>query len=168
MRTLYLLSVWLHILAAAVWIGGMLFLALVLVPALRRPTYRGTAQRLIYETGLRFRAVGWTALALLVLSGVFNLTFRGYTWDDLWAGGLWQGPFGRTLALKLVLVAFILALTALHDFVLGPRASARLMEDPDSPEARRLRLRASWIGRLNLLLSLLVLALAVALVRGGL
>ncbi len=168
MRTLYLLSLWLHILAAAVWVGGMIFLALVLVPALHRPAYRSTAQRLIHETGLRFRFVGWTALALLLLSGTLNLAFRGYTRDDLWTGRLWQGPFGRTLAVKLILVALILAVTALHDFVIGPRASARLMEDPDSPEARHLRRRASWIGRLNLLLSLLVLALAVALVRGGL
>jgi hypothetical protein len=36
-----------------------------------------------------------------------------------------------------------------------------------SPQARRWRRAASWMGRLNLLLALAVLAIAVALVRGG-
>jgi len=41
--TWYLLAVSLHILAACVWIGGMVFLAAVLLPVLREPEYRGAA-----------------------------------------------------------------------------------------------------------------------------
>ena len=44
---LYLAAVWLHILSAVVWIGGAAFIALVLVPALRRPDFRGMAPALL-------------------------------------------------------------------------------------------------------------------------
>lgn len=166
MRTLYLLSVWLHLLAASVWIGGMAFLALVLVPVLRRPENRRSAASLFHWTGVRFRAVGWACLGLLVLTGIFQLGVRGFGWRDLLGGRLWAGPAGRILALKLFLVAGVLGLSAVHDFAIGPRATALWQADPASPQAWRLRRQASWIGRLNLLLALGAVALGVMLVRG--
>lgn len=167
MRALYLLSVWLHILALAVWLGGMAFLALVLVPIARRPETQGVAASLFHWTGVRFRAVGWACLAILVLTGAFQLGARGVGWGDLLSGRLWEGPFGRLLALKLLVVAVILGLSAVHDFGVGPRATALWQADPASPEAKRLRRQASWIGRLNLLLALGATALGVMLVRGA-
>jgi putative copper resistance protein D len=166
MRTLYLLSVWLHILAAMIWLGGMIFLVLVLVPVTRRPEYRGLAGGLIHWTGVRFRWVGWICLALLALSGLVNLAARGVTWADAWSGQLWQTSVGRALGIKLILVAVILILSALHDFAIGPRATAIWQANPGSPEALRLRRQATWIARINLLLALLVLVFAVILVRG--
>lgn len=166
MRAFYILSVWLHILAAATWLGGMLFLALAVVPLLRRPEYGGIAAPLVHWLGVRFRWIGWVCLGLLVLSGTFNLIYRGYGWDDVWSGRLWQGPFGQALGIKLALVAVIFVMSAVHDFRIGPRATALWQANPASPEAKRLRRQASWIGRLNLILALVVVALAVILVRG--
>ena len=168
MRGLYLLSVWLHLVAVIVWLGGMLFLVLVLIPAIRRPEYREIFSPLIHRVGVRYRWIGWIALAVLVLSGITNLAYRGFGWADLWSGRLWQGPFGRTLGIKLLLVAIVFALSALHDFLVGPRATALGRADPSSPEALRWRRRAAWIGRINMLLALIIVALGVALVRGGL
>lgn len=166
MRVLYLLSVWLHILAAAVWVGGILFLVLVLVPAVRRPEFRQSAASLIQWTGLRFRWVGWIALGLLILSGSFNLAYRGVGLTTLLSAGFWEGRFGRTLGVKLFLVAAILLTSAVHDFWIGPQATRLWEEAPDSEAARRLRRRAASLGRLNLLLALTVMALGVMLVRG--
>lgn len=166
-RALYLLSVWLHILAAAVWIGGMVFLALVLVPVTRRPEHRAVAASLVRATGARFRWAGWGSLGLLLLTGVVNLAFRGFGWADVWSGRLWQGPLGRTLAIKLLLFSAVLLLSGLHDFAIGPRATVLWQADPGAPEVARLRRRAAWLGRLNLILALIVAALGVTLVRGG-
>ncbi|MCS6925356.1 MAG: DUF4149 domain-containing protein [Candidatus Binatia bacterium] len=156
------MSVWLHILAAVVWVGGMVFLAAVLVPLSRTLVPREVATLLIQQTGVRFRWIGWACLVLLLLSGVFNLTYRGFDWT--WSA--WQSPFGQVLTVKLLLVAGILCLSVLHDFVIGPRATALGQTSPASPHALQLRRQASWLGRLNLLLSLVVLALGVVLVRG--
>jgi putative copper export protein len=166
MHAFYLLSIWLHILAAATWIGGMLFLVLVLVPVVRRQDYREVAAPLVHRVGVRFRWVGWICLGLLILSGVFNLIYRGVTWADVATGQLWRSPFGQALGLKLFLVATILLISAAHDFIIGPRATALWQADPAAPAAQRLRRQAGWLGRLNLLLALAVVALGVILVRG--
>ena len=168
MRTVYLVSVWLHILAAAVWIGGMVFLGAVLVPVLREDRFRHVRTPMLYATALRFRWAGWATLGLLVATGFLNVWLRGYDWSAWLTSAFWQSPWGATLGWKLGLVAVVLAVSAAHDFVLGPRTMKALEADPESSEAQRMRRLASWMGRLTLLLSLAILALAVALVRGGL
>ena len=166
MRTLYLLSVWLHILAAAVWIGGMIFVALVVVPVIRRPEMRQAAARLIHLTGIRFRWVGWACLGLLLVTGLFNLTFRGIGWAELFSLPFWSASLGRILALKLFVVAWILALSATHDFAIGPRATTAWQENPGSAEASRLRRQATQLARVNMLLALIAVTFGVMLVRG--
>jgi uncharacterized membrane protein len=163
----YQISVYLHILAAIVWIGGMLFLGLVVVPATRGlpPPERG---RLFVAVGRRFRAVGWVAIAVLLVTGVVNLRERGVTWHAFTSGQLWDSRFGQILAVKLALVAIMIALSLFHDFVLGPRLTRVLTHPgPDAAlAAANLRRRTSWLARLSTLLGLLVVAAAVALVRG--
>jgi uncharacterized membrane protein len=39
----YLISIWLHIMATVAWVVGTIFLVIVLVPAIRRPEFRGIA-----------------------------------------------------------------------------------------------------------------------------
>ncbi len=162
MRALYLVSVWLHVLAMAIWLGGIVFLGLVLMPTLRRPEHREIAAPLVDQTGARFRVVAWGSLGLLVLTGGLNLMARDFEWAD------WGTPFGRALGVKLLLFVGIVILSALHDFVIGPRATALRRQDPDSEEARRLWRRAGLLGRVNLILALAVVALGVMLARGGL
>ena len=134
----------LHVLAALVWAGGMLFVALVLVPVTRRLADADLRRRLVTDVGVRFRAVGWAAIALLVLSG---------------SGNLWLRPEllgAPRFHMKLALVALAILLSAVHDFVLGPQAGR-----PDAPPS--LRGRASWLARLNVLVVLTIVLLGLAL-----
>lgn len=165
MRALYLLSVWLHIVAAVAWVGGMIFLVAVLVPLLRTPAMRPQATALFHAVGTRFRPVGWVALATLVVTGVFNVTMRGYSVGQLLNGEAFAGRWGTTLALKLSFVALIVVMSAIHDFWLGPRATRLASENAPAAVRERWRRVASWMGRITFLLSLAVLALAVTLVR---
>lgn len=165
MRILYFLSVYLHILSAMVWIGGMIFLGLVLVPVVRKPLLRSRAAELIKWTGERFRYVGWVTISILIITGIFNVVFR-FGWHGLFSNELWGSRFGRILSVKLICVGIILLLSAIHDFYIGPRATEILERSPDSPEAGKIRRQASLFGRVNLLLSLVVVFLAIMLVRG--
>lgn len=166
MHTWYLISVWLHILGAIVWIGGMVFLGVVIVPILREAPFEQVRSAMLYRIGLKFRWVGWMVLALLVVTGITNLGHRGYGWADAVNGVLWSGPWGNLLAWKVGLVVIVLAGSAWHDFWIGPRAAKLMESDPGSSEAKALRRTASYAGRVMLLASLVILALAVMLVRG--
>lgn len=165
MYALYLVSVWLHILAAVTWIGGMAFVVLVVVPWLRRGD-RASAGKFLRETGVRFRSVGWACFAILLVTGSYNLWVGGVRWPDL-VDPAWLGsPYGQAVLFKLSFVALVLIVSAVHDFVIGPRATDAIERDPDSPEAERLRRWASRLGRANALLALIIVAFAVILVRG--
>jgi copper resistance protein D len=165
MHALYIASVFLHIVAAIVWIGGMFFLILVVVPWLRRGN-RAAAGTMLRDTGIRFRAVGWWCFGVLFATGTFNLWLRRVSVADLTSVEWLQTPFGRAVALKLALFAVVLAVSLVHDFVVGPRATRAMQADPGGAEALRLRRAASWLGRLNALFALGLVFLGVVLVRG--
>jgi putative copper resistance protein D len=140
---------WLHILSAITWIGGMIFLSAALVPYARTldPASRS---RIIAGAGRRFRTVSWIAIALLFLTGFANLGFLGLTSQ---LGSYLTSPVGQPLLWKLILVALMILLSLVHDVIIGPRAT----QDPQNMSLRR---ASSWIGRVNLLLGLVVLYLA--------
>lgn len=165
MHLLYLISVWFHILAAITWLGGILFLVLVVVPWLRAGNHANAAA-FLRDTGMRFRNIGWVCFAVVLVTGTFNLWVRGVRFesftDDVWLGS----SFGKTTLLKLSVFALVLVISAIHDFILGPRATVAIAEDPRSAHAAVLRRRASLLGRLNALLALVLVALGVMLVRG--
>ncbi len=165
MHALYLFSVWVHVLAATVWIGGMLFLVLVVVPWLRKGG-RTDAALFLRETGQRFRNVGWVCFGLLLTTGTFNLWVRGVRLSDLVRAEWLQSPFGKTVIVKLSAFLVVLVVSAVHDFVVGPRATLAIAADPRSKQAQLERRRASILGRINVVLALVLLAAGVALVRG--
>lgn len=163
--SLYHLNVYVHVLAAVFWLGGMFFLAAVGAPVLRHVDPPPLRQALFRELGRRFRTAGWIAIGVLVLTGVANLGFRGIlSADALGRPSFWTTRYGHALALKLGAVGVMLVLQSVHDFVLGPRAS-RL--DPGTHSARRTRRAAAWLARLGALTGLVVLYAAVRLARGG-
>lgn len=165
MPALYYANVTLHVIAAMMWLGGMFFLGLVGVPVLRSFD-APLRQRLFQELGLRFRRVGWWAIGVLVFTGVVNLHYRGWLGRT---GGLgsrefWRTGTGHALAAKLLAVAIMISISALHDFIEGPRASRAV---PGSPAALVLRRRAMLLGRLNAIVGILLVIAAVRLARGG-
>ncbi|HET6346635.1 MAG TPA: CopD family protein [Myxococcota bacterium] len=160
----YLVLVWLHLLAAAVWVGGLAFFVLVLVPELR--TRREGVAALMERLGYRFRTVGWAVLVFLVLSGLQLARVRGLDLGAPFATALWETDLGHALLAKVSLVAATLAVSGVHDYYVGPRATALWQAQRDSAEARRWRAWARGLGRINMLLAVAVLGAAVCVVRG--
>ena len=84
------IRVFLHVVAATVWVGGQLTLA-ALVPGLRlvAPDAPRTVAR-------RFNRVAWPAFAVLVATGIWNVVDVDPAWDS---------DYGHTLMVKLGFVA---------------------------------------------------------------
>jgi putative copper export protein len=102
------LRLFLHVLAATIWVGGQLVLA-ALVPTLRalgRDAPRAAARR--------FNQVAWPAFAVLVATGVWNvLAERDHV----------TGAYRTTLIVKIGVVAVSGGTAALH---IRARSSAAL------------------------------------------
>lgn len=165
MHSLYLFSVWLHLLAAAAWVGAMVFLAAVVVPWMRAG-HRAEGSALLRDTGARLRALGWICLFTLAVTGVFNAWMRGARLSAVLDPAWRHGDFALLLLLKVALFALIVVLSAVHDFFIGPRAVAAMEQAPAAPDTERFRRQASLFGRTNGVLALSAFAVAVMLVRG--
>ncbi len=155
-----ILVAWLHVLAAVSWIGGMIFLSLVLAPVFRREGFDAERAELFRTIARRFRTVAWGAIAILLSTGPVLVSYRGIPVGD-------PLSWPRVLGLKLGLVAVLLILTMLHDKVLGPR-TARMVAVPQegrTPVDRALVIVSSWLPRLALFLALAVVFVAVMLAR---
>jgi uncharacterized membrane protein len=166
MSELSYLNVTIHVLAAMLWLGGMFFLGAVGAPALRGVQPPPVRQKLFQELGSRFRRVGWVSIVVLVVTGVLNLYFRDWLhWSGvLGSAEFWRTSTGHALAGKLLTVVLMISCSAIHDFILGPRAGRAT---PGSSEAIALRKRAAALARANAILGVLLVVAAVRLARGG-
>jgi len=140
-----------HLLAAAIWVGGTVALVFVAVPPVQRleGELRG---RLLRELGRRWRPIGWSALGVAVVTGL------GLAVEDHAFGSAGTG-FDWVLAVKGALVGLLAAGAYLHDFVLGPGLARQIRDG--RPQTLRPLLTA--IGRGNLLITLVLPVLGVVL-----
>jgi uncharacterized membrane protein len=108
----------LHVLGAAVWVGGSAALTFIAVPVIRRLTGE-TRQQAMRGLGERWRPIGWGALLLLVATGI---PLASHVLPEGGAGA--AAVFGVKMGAFVALVCF----AYLHDFVLGPRLGLEIRE----------------------------------------
>ncbi len=157
---MYSTLVILHILAAVSWIGGMIFLSLVLAPLVRSRKAAPEFMALFRSAALRFRPIVWGAMAILLITGPILLSHRGI---HMMTPAAWPG----VVLVKLMLVAALVVLTLLHDLILGPKVS-RVSAIPASQRTAGEQMvfkTARWLPRVSLLIALAVLMTAVILAR---
>jgi putative copper export protein len=157
----------LHLIGAATWAGGLIFLA-VAVSVIRRSVPEETRINLLRALARAFAVVGGLALLVLIATGTDMTSDRG-AWDHLT-----DTTYGKTLLAKLILVGIVIGLTLLHSLLQGP-ALARLrrlsLERPhDEMLQARLRRETALTGVVSgliLVATVAVLALAARLVTIG-
>jgi len=165
---MYFLSVWLHILAAAVWVGGLIYTAAVAVPfALTHEV--AERQRILRGLARRFRWIGWSSIAVLFISGFGNLTLRlsPIKLSQVFNGEVFNPEkVERLIAIwlpwKVMLVIVMIGLMAFHD-VTSIQAAKRSEGSPDTAPGNRAGSRAAALATL---VAILVLYVSVRLVRG--
>ena len=91
----------LHVLAATIWVGGQLVLAF-LVPVLRR-----FGSDAVTAAARRFNQVAWVAFGVLIVTGIWNIAAVSPQISH-------SASYRTTLIVKLVLVAISGVAAALH------------------------------------------------------
>jgi len=166
MNIIYKAAIFIHIISAIFWIGGMLFTAAVLAPASRHKMLKPSKNALFSIAGKKFSRISWVLFVILILTGILLLWSRGFGWHILTEKEFWDSAFGQTLYIKLHFFALILIISGLHDFWLGPKASSYMQPSSTKIKTSPYRKAARWVGRINLILGLCVLYYAITLVRG--
>jgi uncharacterized membrane protein len=156
----YVLLLWIHLLAAIAWIGGMLFLSLVLAPLVRSRKAAPEFIALFRLAARRFRLFVWSAIVLLLSTGPLLVVQRGWSLSD-------PNDWPLALKVKLSLVAALVILTLSHDLVFGPRMRTlgAIPAEQRSAWDQALVRSSVWLPRLALLVALSVVAVALVLAR---
>ena len=147
------IPLWLHIVAATVWLGPQIFMFVVTVPAVRVIADRETRIQVLRVVTTRFGWLAWSAMVVLVLTGISNVFDHE---DESGTSVLnFDSRYSWIFFTKMALVGLMIALTALHSVVVGPRQMALAeREDEGSEEAARLRRSGTILSSVNLLAAL--------------
>jgi copper resistance protein D len=103
---------WLHLMASALWGGGLLTLSIVVLPVVLKLSER---RRLLADVARRFSILAGVALFVVLLTGLYNAWLQVGT-----IRAMWETPYGQTLFVKLLLVLLVLALGAANHYISVP------------------------------------------------
>lgn len=153
-------TVSLHLLAAVMWIGGMLFLSVVFAPLVRNGNVNPMFPAVFRAAAQRFRPVVWTAMVVLVMTGLVLVHQRGVSLADL-------AHWPKVLQIKIGLVGVLFILTFAHSFLSSSRVGqVKDLSESTRPMSQLVLLQTSQqLPRFALLVALGVLVTAVVLAR---
>jgi copper resistance protein D len=123
---------WAHAVAASAWTGGLITLAFV-VPGRALPSVESLGR-----LGRRFSRLAAGCVVVVLVTGIYN------AWTQLGPlSALWTTTYGRTLVVKVIGVAGLVALGAITRYVVLPRLQA-------APGTRGVGERFARVARLAL------------------
>ena len=111
-----LLNDFIHMMAVAVWVGGLFSLALD-VPTAIRVLSDSDRRHVLSALIPRFSVVAGLSVAVLTLTGIYS------AWTQVTVPEALDTPYGRTLITKIVLVGALLLIAALNLIWVRPRLS---------------------------------------------
>jgi len=145
----------LHLLATAVWIGGMLFMKLVLIPALQavEPAQRGRAMGVVAK---RFTIVAWSSVVVLLVTGILK-TPSGFLLST-------ESGYGQLLLAKHLLFGAMIVVGLVITLMVAPQLRALAPAAGSPPPAALLAAekRLEALSAINTVLGLAVLLVVAA------
>src|SRR2546421_5303692 len=105
---------WLHLLAASLWVGGMIYIATNYLPVLRRLQIPQQARSLVTVLPY-FSPLAIAGVLIMAVTGPFNAAFHLTSWQQFLSTA-----YGRALLVKIALVGGLLVTSAIHVGILRP------------------------------------------------
>jgi uncharacterized membrane protein len=149
---------WLHMLATVVWLGGLVTLVLLVIPAAQHSLDAKAFAILLQAIQRRLDPLGWLCLILLVATGMFQMSANPNYGGVLALNNSWA----IAIFIKHVFFAGMIGASVSLTWGVLPglsRAALRLSQGLDAPQAEKLRRQNTWLLRINLILAVIILAL---------
>lgn len=148
----------LHMLATVVWIGGLLYQSLFLLPEIRRINEPELSLVLLERLRSRFQPAAWLSLAILIGTGLIQMATSPHYAGILAIDNTWA----KAIFIKHIAIGFMIAIAAYQSFLLYPRLTRLLMLQMRSKdhhgEIHTFGTDQGYL-RLNIILSIIVLLL---------
>jgi copper transport protein len=106
---------WLHLLAASLWVGGMLYVATNYLPVLRRLHIPEQARSLVSVLPY-FSPLAIAGVLIMAATGPFSAAFHLTSWQQFISTA-----YGRALLIKIALIGGLVLTSAVHVGILRPR-----------------------------------------------
>ena len=154
---------WIHLVSAAIWVGGSLFIGIVFSPLLKTMTNSlQERMQIMIRVGKRFNIIAVPALIIMMVTGLYN--------SHLILGKptiLFETSYGQFLIIKIILVIVLLITYAVHVRVIRKDVEEKIMSNQMSePEIQQLRKKIIILGEITVVISLIILFLASLLDAG--
>jgi len=154
---------WIHFLCASIWVGGSIFLGLVLAPLLKRMSF-STEERLnlMIKTGRRFNKIALPALIILIVTGIYNSHLVLQNQEILFSTS-----YGAFLIIKIILVIALIVTFAVHIRIFNKNVEERIAAKQimDS-ELQKLTKNGMILGETTVVISVAILFFAALLDAG--
>ena len=149
---------WLHMLATVAWLGGLAAIAILVLPAVKR-TLKPTDQLAFIEAmQKRLEPLAWFSLAILIVTGLFQLSVNPHYDGFLSTSGQWS----LAILTKHIFVVLMIVVSAIQTWEVLPAIRRGLIRiekgQADKEEVEWLQKRETLLLRLNIGLSILILA----------
>ncbi len=154
MQTSLGLATWLHLVAAVLWMGGVLTLLYIVWPELKSALGFSSARtRIAYGVVRRFTWVFLTCIVVLIASGIYMMRE-----DENYLGILdFRNTWSKLLVFKHALFVVMVAAAIYIGFVVNPRIGRSLKEGRHAAVAAKMAVRQRRMAYLNIALILLIL-----------
>ena len=108
MEFLKILNFWVHLISAAVWIGGILFTSMVLLPSVRKSLSESVGDPFIRDLYIRFQKFAGIFVLLLLITGGINIHFSHLV------RGTFSAKYFTILSTKIFLFSILLSIYLLN------------------------------------------------------
>ena len=155
---------WLHLLATVTWIGSLVSISVLVLPISKRALRPVDELALLDGIQKRLEPIAWFSVSLLVVTGLFQMSVNPHYNGFLSTSGQWS----LAILSKHILVATLVAVSAVHTWDVLPAMRRALMrkEKANEEEVVRLQRRERALLRASLILAGLIL-LATAVMRAS-
>ena len=157
------LVTWVHLLAASIWVGGSIFLGIVLVPVLKSHTKTLEEMvALMVKIGRRFNKITIPAFAALISSGIYNS--RAFFGEP---GAVLDTTYGLILLIKVILVIGTIVAYIVHIRLLDADMERKILSGQGGNiYVQSVRIKIIILGEVIVVLSVAILLLAALLDSG--